>query len=759
MKKGFVLLCVAASNLFFAANAQTGNDQQVWGQWQGKYAPAKGEIVLQPSSYKIVTLNQEAIKQMLASVKTSNSTALIQLPTPEGTQIQFNITSNGLLPKSLQERYPDIMTFTGVAISDNNIVTRIDYTSHGFHAMVMDGDNTYFIDPYSNVADGYYTVYYKKDFERADALYMACEQSDEEQNITQGERASLEHRLPSIQHKSFGATRKTYRLALSCTGEYAQAVDGPTPTKAGVLAAMTTTMNRVNGIYEKEVAVTMEFIDNVDTLIYLSGSTDPFTANFNGLLLLEQNQDNTDAIIDDADYDLGHIFSTGGGGVAILGSVCTNGDKAQGVTGSPSPVGDPYDVDYVSHEMGHQFGAEHTFNRCSGTESWSSAYEPGSGSTIMAYAGICGSTNNLQINSNAYFHAHSLDEISDFLTSTFPGFGGGTCGVATTGAAIVSLPAIASTYQIPYQTPFELSGAPATAGAAGTITYAWEQWNLGDFRVSEPDGASFVDGPSFRSFTPDSTTTRVFPRIDSIVRNIAAYRGERLPTVARELRFKLTAREVGADGWGTFHVSEDEVTINVNNTGTPFSVSNPSVAGIRWKRGTTQTVNWEVANTNIAPISTSLVDIYLSTDGGYTYPVTLATGVPNTGSAGVTVPADITTTTARIKVKGNNNIFFDISNNNFEIGDTTILSIADAAFDNSVEIYPNPAQNTVQIAVEADYRIMMGAMYNSVGQKVWEGKIENNTQIEVGTLARGLYFIHLLDTEKGAKLVKRIALQ
>src|SRR5690606_22782836 len=180
------------------------------------------------------------------------------------------------------------------------------------------------------------------------------------------------------------------------------------PTKLNVLSAMVTTINRVNGIYEKELSVSLELIGDNDTLIYLNGSTDPFDANNNGGALLGQNQTNTNTVIGAANYDIGHIFSTDGGGIAFLGCVCANNQKARGVTGSPSPVGDPFDVDYVAHEMGHQFGANHSFNACSGTESQQNAFEPGSGSTIMAYAGICGPVNNLQANSHDYFHITSL---------------------------------------------------------------------------------------------------------------------------------------------------------------------------------------------------------------------------------------------------------------------------------------------------------------------------------------------------------------
>jgi hypothetical protein len=747
--------------LFFAgciivnAHAQSANSQTYWSFEQEQKVTITENVILRPSVYKIVRLDHHSLKALLRETK-GGVVSTLSLPHPDGSFRMFNVYRNSLMPFGLQARYPDIMTFTATSADDDNIVARIDFTPRGFHAMVLDKE-TYFIDPYTKGEDGLYYVYYGKDYTRTDGNFMTCGNSDDKQIIAEGIPARLEASNSNTRSKTHGSTRKTYRLALSCTGEYAQAVDGPSPTKAGVLAAMTTTMNRVNGIYEKEVAITMEFIENMDTLIYLNSSTDPFTKNFDGDGLLDENQTNTDLVIGTDGYDIGHIFSTGGGGVAALGSVCAAwGGKAQGVTGSSSPVGDKYDVDYVAHEMGHQFGADHTFNRCSGTEAIASAYEPGSGSTIMAYAGICGA-NNIQSASSAYFHGRSLDEISDFLNSTSPWFGGATCGVATLGPTIVSLPSIAATYNIPASTPFELESTPATAGTSGTLTYAWEQWNLGNFRADEAGSATFLNGPTFRSYTPVETPWRVFPQIDSLIENKTSFRGERLPSVTRTLHFKLTAREVGSDGWGTFHLSEDNLEVNVRNTGQPFSVTNPSVSGISWKRGTTQTVNWVVAGTDAAPINTTTVDIYLSTDGGYTYPIELASGVPNIGSATVNVPEGLTTSTARIKVKGSGNIFFDISNNNFAIGDTTILSLNNSDLLNTISIYPNPAQDFLFIETNHENHLV-AMLVNSIGQKVWIGTLHNSMHIQVGHFAKGMYFLIMRDEKTGASATKRITI-
>lgn len=750
MKQRFILGALA---LLAAGHTYAGS---YFTSFEGTHAPSAGKQILVPAHYRITTADQVSLQQFLSRLGTDAGKAVeITLPMPGGQSRDFYIWQTPVMEEPLQTSYSNIRTFTAVAKDNPRVTAKLDYTLNGFHAMVFDDAQTYFIDPYANVADGYYIVYYKKDYSRESGKVMHCEGGSKELSDANGVPAeNIDGTLPPMALKQYGDTRKSYRLALSCTGEYALAVGGATPSTASVLSAMVTTMNRVNGIYERELAVTMILIGNNNLLVYLDPLLDPFTANNNGNTLLGQNQNNTASVIGAANYDMGHIFSTGGGGVAFLGCVCRNNSKARGVTGSANPVGDPYDVDYVAHEMGHQFGADHSFNRCSNTESQFSAYEPGSGSTIMAYAGICGPVNNLQAHSDAYFHSVSLDEISEYITND----NGANCPVTTPGNLPPSISVTPVTYSIPYKTPFELLAPVATAESGDTLNYCWEQMDLGDFQEDEDGCGTFTEGPSFRSFIPSAQRLRVFPRIDSLVKNITAYRGERLPEVARTLHFRPTARNI-YQGFGGFDIAEDEITLNVINTGQPFKVTSPDLSTDTAYAGQARNITWNVSQTDVAPVSAANVDIFLSLDGGYTYPYTLATGVPNNGAATVTMPSDTSSDKARIKVKGNGNVFFDISDANFKLLDTAGLSsITDVQLEQDLTVFPNPAVNELHVIYKGNGTLSLG-LYNAVGQVAWKGRMQHTATVPLAALARGLYYLKISDERSGGMTVKRITLK
>lgn len=722
-----------------------------WSPWESSSVPSKGKQVLKPQAYKTYAVNAALKNTLFGLSKDPQQAQILELPAPDGTLQLFRVWQAPVMAPALEARYSNIRTFAATSVAHPSVSARLDWTEKGFHAMVYDNSGTWFVDPYSNIEDGFYVSYFKKDFIKPLNERAICEVPDEyEPDGGQGAD-------PEIMEKINGGQKKTYRLALSCTGEYAAAVTGGNPTKPAVLAAMVTSVNRVTGVYERELAVSLQLIGNTDTLIFLNGATDSFS-NGSGGTMLGQNQNLIDDVIGTSNYDIGHVFSTGGGGIAGLGVVCNNNSKARGVTGLPNPVGDPFDIDYVAHEMGHQFSGSHTFNAssgsCGGNGSSQSAYEPGSGSTIQAYAGICGA-NDLQNHSDAYFHARSLDQISTYITTGT----GGTCPVTvSTGNDIPQLPAFAATYAIPHLTPFELIAPEAIDPDHDELTYCWEQWNRGDFTQSFANTRRF--GPIFRSFLPDTSRTRIFPTRNRMLANIASYLGEKLPDTARILYFRLTARDI-KNGIGSFNFATDTVTLNVVYTGTsPFRVTSHNSGPLNWTGNTTETITWDVSSTDQAPVSAANVNIYLSADSGLTWPYLLAANVPNDGSQDITVPNINVTGKARIKVKGAGNVFFDVNDVFFSITQDQSAVVKEPGWGAALELYPVPASSSLYIGMKGLTKALKGRITNSLGQTAWNGSVGNGrTDVDVSSWAKGVYFLQLSNESGSERLARRIVVQ
>ncbi len=612
-----------------------------------------------PKKFRLLALNTNEMKTHLSSVPmeraaTSDLThaSEISLPMPDGGFQRFKVVKYFVMHPDLSARYPDISTYTGQGIDDPYATIKLDLTPRGFHAMILTPGGSIFIDPYQENNTENYISYYKTDLEPS-GTFSCSVQGDE--NLEKISAAT------TFFQRSSGTQLRTYRLALACTGEYAATKGG---TVSGALAGMVTTMNRVNGVFESEVDVRMVMIANNNLICYTNSSTDPYT-NSNGNTMLGQNISNLNTVIGSSNFDVGHVFSTGGGGVAYLNGPCGS-NKAGGVTGSSNPLGDPFDIDYVAHEMGHQFGANHTFNStsgsCNGNRASSAAYEPGSGVTIMGYAGICG-TNDLAPNSIAYFHSKSFDEITIFTQS---GNGNNCASVSSTGNTPPVVNSMGVNVAIPISTPFMLTGS-ATDANNDPLSYSWEQYDLG------PSGnwnVQSATAPMFRSFAPSSSPSRTFPKLSDIINNTTTI-GELLPNDDRTLNFRLTARDNRSGGAGVMH-PDNTLAITVVDNGGAFAVTAPNTA-VSWAGNSTQTVTWNVSGTTNSPINTSNVKISLSTNGGNTFPIVLLENTPNDGSELVTVP-NINTSQARVKVEAVGNIYFDMSNANFTINATTSLT-------------------------------------------------------------------------------------
>ena len=673
-----------------------------------------GERVIVPEKYRTLTLNMNEISNVLFTapqekdVLARNSNTILYLPLPDGKFGRFRIVDSPVMEKGLADKYPEIRTYAGQGIDDPYASVRLDVTPQGFHAMIMTVSDMVFIDPFAKGDTYNYISYYKKDFTLKNNDFHCDVINDE---VVKGQRTN-EKRSPLAEGQL-----RTYRIAIGATGEYTAYHGG---TVALGLAAVVTALNRVDGVYEKEVSVRMVLVANNNLIIYTNAGTDPYTNN-NGGTMLSQNISTCNSVIGSANYDIGHVFSTGGGGVAYLGCVCSS-NKAGGVTGLPSPIGDPFYIDYVAHEMGHQFGGNHTFNCATGScgggnRVAGAAYEPGSGSTIMAYAGIC-APNDLQSNSDAYFVAKSLDEILNFTN----GSGTSCAQITTTGNHNPVVTVNPVTYTIPVSTPFTITGS-ATDLDNDPLTYCWEEYDLG---AAGSWNAPVGNAPIFRSFNPVTSPSRTFPKLTSLLNN-AQVIGEIMPTYTRNLTFVLIARDNKTGGGG---VGFEWYSSAVTSTAGPFLVTYPNTS-VTLNANIPQTITWSVANTTAAPVNCANVNIKLSTDGGITFPTTLKANTPNDGSEVVNIPMTASTT-ARIKVEAADNIFFDLSNVNFIISTATGISNLEAeplTF-KLAQNFPNPFNPTTMINFVIPQKSSVTLSIYDMSGKLVSQLIKNETKTE-----------------------------
>ncbi len=610
----------------------------------------------------------------------SNSNVELKIPNSKGDFETYEIFKVKTLSPVLSSNYPDIHSFTGRRSDKNDgSVLRITITPYGFYGMVLKPDvGQVFINPLDKSSD-YYTMFLKSS--TSDLTQSSClfhNQSD----LIANQTSATENQIYTVDDSNL----RTYRIAVAATGEYSQyhinqaGVGGGTTTQqiAAVLAAITVTVDRVNSIYERDLGSTMQLVANNDQIIFLNGNTDPYT-NFDVFAMLGENQTTIDNVIQSANYDIGHIVSTApGGGVAALGSLCVPGAKARGATGGVAPVGDPYDVDYVSHEIGHQFGAQHTFNNfCGGARSDAVAVEPGSGSTIMAYAGIC--PPNVQSNSDAHFHQISINQIYQNIS-----IGNGSSCAALTGQPN-SAPTITPVpdYTIPNGTAFYLD-VTATDAENDALTYNWEQINNG---IAFPNGQeqtpspTSTTGPSFRSLPSSSDSRRYFPEFNAVLSGNLAPTWEVIPTVARTMNFAVTVRD---NNINVGQSSRDVVIVNFANVG-PFQVTSQNTTNINWLPGETRTITWDVAGTDANGINTSNVNILLSTDGGITFNTTLAANTPNDGTEDIVVPT-LQAPFCRILVEPVDNVYYAVNQTTFAIDSNVSVNCDNFANNNAVAI-------------------------------------------------------------------------
>ena len=665
----FLLLFGLFSNLFAQSNFWTPMKEEAFA------LPDGAERKIQPLKIKTFRLDYVGLHKALSQApmeftsEAREHPVTLNLPLADGSVRTFYIWESPVMAPELMAKFPEIRTYAGTDAEGLGLTVRLGVTHKGLHAFIFNKDGqVQSVRPYAEGTRTFYMSYRVEDLPKntdATGTHGGCGVEGDLATVLSTEPRELKAKDRS---EAELVTLKKYRLAVSTQGEYAQFHGG---TKASVMSAVVEAVNFIVAIQERDWAVRLELIPNNDTLIYFDPATDPFS----GPLIPNWIGDNPFAInsrVSVNSYDIGHLFarvSNPSGvyvaGQAQLASVCNLLSKAVAGSSLPSPVGEDYYL-IVAHEMGHQFSATHTFNSCppaQDAQTGGTAYEPGGGSTIMSYSTTC--SPDIVGETDAYFHVASIEQASYFIRVE----GGSTCGqsiVTDNHAPEVTIP-LTNDFFIPISTPFALTGNAVDVDG-DNLTYCWEEYDLGPI---VPLGQPVDNSPIFRSRPPSNSPTRTFPRINTIVTN-GSNNAEVLPTYSRALTFKLTVRDNYAGSGG---VDVAEVRFRSAVSAGPFLVSYPNLNSVIWQVSEYQTITWDVANTQTAPVNCKTVNIRLSIDGGFTYPVSLAVGEPNIGRACVLVPNNVTTM-ARVRVEAADNIFFDISNANFKIQQPSTASFS-----------------------------------------------------------------------------------
>ncbi|MGE8553306.1 MAG: reprolysin-like metallopeptidase [Chryseobacterium jejuense] len=739
MKKQLLMMGMLV--LSGVSSAQT---DRLWSKKNKESSSSVHENMKNINDPRIFHLDINGLKNVLARTPkraTEKSSVIISLPNSSGKMERFTVTENSNFDPELAAKYPDIKSYIGQGLKDKTSTVYFSISSLGLSSMEIYGDKSaVFIEPYTKDLSTY--AVYKRSDRKNDLNNFECKVLESAQkgasNVITAKNAD-------------DAVLRTFRLALSCTGEYAAYFGG---TKADALAAMNNTLTRVNGIFENDFAARMVLIPNNDTIVYTDANNDPFSVSWQMNKWNFELMNDLSSKIGNANFDIGHLFgATGGGGNAgCIGCLCSDdmstyvyqgttypeNYKGSGYT-SPSngiPAGDTFDIDFVAHEMGHQFGGNHTWSNS--TQVGLQPVEPGSGSTIMGYAGI--TPYDVQKHSDPFFHARSIEQITNNIKTK-------TCSVNTPTGNTIPTANAGADYTIPKGTPFVLTGS-GTDADGDSLTYIWEQMDHGTSSQTGSNSAATptkTAGPTFRSWVPTVSPIRYFPQMATVLKGETETMGEEinveaLSSVSRDLNFRLTVRDNRLGGAGN---NSDDAKITVNALAGPFLITSQNSA-LSYVGGSSQTVTWDVAGTTANNINAANVDILWSTDNGETW-TTLLAGTPNDGSEAVVIP-NVATRSGRIMVKGSNHIFFDVNNTNISVT-TSELSTAENQLAGATEIklYPNPVKDILTLSNTRSERFKI---YDMSGKLVIEGSLQNGT-VNVSNLIKGNYVIQI---EKFSKM-------
>jgi subtilisin-like proprotein convertase family protein len=638
---------------------------------------------LDKANFSLFELDIEAFKLKLENaplrrLSNGESNVTISIPDVKGNLQQYRIVETSIFSsEDNATQHPNIKTYLGSRIDNSGTRVRFSVTQLGLKAMISEPEKeTVYIQPSTKVSDGQYLIYNRQ---------ATLDSSDTFECLTEDIDISKRGNGSEVYRDANDQLLRTFRMAMSVTSQYTNFWDDGNnangDAQADALAQMVSTLNRTNEIFEVDMAITFVLVDTSDdpALDLIYSGTDPYGGDLNGDL-----QTNLTATIGESDYDIGHLLAFGGnnGNAGCIGCVCTNG-KGSGFSshsfldndGGPY-MADFFDIDYVPHEIGHQMGGNHTFSFNS--EGTGVNAEPGSGTTIMGYAGITG-PNDVQDHSDPYFHYHSINQILINVNS-----GANQCAVTTAITNNAPVADAGADFTIPTATAFILKGAATDADGGDVLTYTWEQIDNG-ITTNGNFSPNKTSGAVWRSRPPSTSPNRYMPILSRVlngqltesnpVETVANTSWETVSNVGRALNFALTVRDRSeAGGVGQSPQSDfDTMLVTVDGASGPFTVTSQT-SNVTWDAGSSQTVTWNVAGTDGGAVNTPTVNILLSIDGGQTFPFIMASDVPNDGTHDVTVPlTGGDTSLARVIVEGNNNIFFAVNSSDFSIQESEFV--------------------------------------------------------------------------------------
>ena len=692
-----------------AASAQKGPDSPYFQpDVAARQAATASPLAPQLRQYQAYSLDLAGLRQRLAGARLRGAGAALtlSLPQPDGTSQRFAVWEAPLLAPALAAQHPTVRTYGGQGIDDPTARLSLTVSPTGLLAQILTQQpgGAVYLEAVSKDDTQHIISYYAQDVLPATGGPGACGNATTLPAVPQPP-AAPQGRGPNgtgartnVITQPIGPTLTVYRLIVTTTKEYGASVHSAAngTDSTDVLTNVTALVNNVRAIQERDLAVTMSLVNYRFYNNTLTGNYDQTS----DMQMIQQNRINVERRYGAGAFDLAHLFASSSSGLAYVGvianpataspysttTVPTTGPnltyKAGALSGNggrSTPIA-YFSTSVIAHEMGHQFGATHTFNGgCAPNRSVASAWEPGSGSTIMSYADVgCGTT--IESRADSYYHAGSIDQMRTYVESITAAYSAGTTFGSDNTPPVVSVPASKT---IPQGTPFKLVATATDVNTADVLNYNWEELDTGSLADVMATQVANDNFPLFRSLLPSTGgATRYFPRLGYLGGSPTASTNgsERLPTVARALNFKCTVRDYHTGTGAAYNATASGIvggvtesslvtlTVSAANS-TPFAVTAPNTA-VKWVAGSTQTVTWNGVGTKSSAVNCQTVNIRLSTDGGATYPTVLLSGVPNVdgiGTASIAVPANLNTTTARIMVEAADNYFFDISDTNFTI--------------------------------------------------------------------------------------------